>query len=89
MDLIVEFWATWLLLSMLCAGMMHFIAKNKKSDIQPGMATKSEHFSMRTIFLSFRSGEAALFFIVLIIAGFFFLFAVGFSKEISGILPGS
>ena len=68
---------------------MQFVAKNKKSDVQPGMATKSENFSMRMIFLSFRSGEAALFFVVIIITVLFFLFAIGLSKEVSALLPGA
>ncbi len=88
MEFIVEYWPTWLFSSLLLAGLTHFAAKNKKSDIQPGMATKSENFSMTTIFLSFRSGEAALFWLVLIVIVLFFLFAIGFSKEVSSLLPG-
>ena len=88
MDVILEYWTSWLFLSILIAGLMQFIAKNKKSDVQPGMATKSENFSMRTIFLSFKSGEAALFFLVMMMIIFFFLFSIGISKEVSGLLPG-
>jgi hypothetical protein len=88
MAFIIDYWATWLFLAILFAGLMQFVAKNKKSDVQPGMATKSENFSMRMIFLSFRSGEAALFFVVIFMTILFFLFAIGLSKEVSTLLPG-
>ncbi|MBT4287249.1 MAG: hypothetical protein HOD92_07900 [Deltaproteobacteria bacterium] len=89
MAIIIDYWATWLFFAIIFAGLMQFVAKNKKSDVQPGMATKSENFSMRMIFLSFRSGEAALFFVVIIITVLFFLFAIGLSKEVSALLPGA
>lgn len=89
MAFIIDYWATWLFLAILFAGLMQFVAKNKKSDVQPGMATKSENFSMRMIFLSFRSGEAALFFVVIIMTILFFLFSIGLSKEVSTLLPGA
>ncbi len=89
MKIIVDYWATWLILAISFAGLMQFVAKNKKSDVQPGMATKSENFSMKTIFLSFRSGEAALFLVVILITTLFFLFAIGLSKEVSAILPNA
>ena len=88
MAFIIDYWASWLFLAILFAGLMQFVAKNKKSDVQPGMATKSENFSMRMIFLSFRSGEAALFFVVIFMTILFFLFAIGLSKEVSTLLPG-
>jgi hypothetical protein len=88
MAFIIDYWASWLFLAILFAGLMQFVAKNKKSDVQPGMATKSENFSMRMIFLSFRSGEAALFFVVIIMTILFFMFAIGLSKEVSTLLPG-
>ena len=89
MAIIIDYWATWLFFAIIFAGLMQFVSKNKKSDVQPGMATKSENFSMRMIFLSFRSGEAALFFVVIIITVLFFLFAIGLSKEVSALLPGA
>jgi len=89
MAIIIDYWATWLFFTIIFAGLMQFVAKNKKSDVQPGMATKSENFSMRMIFLSFRSGEAALFFVVIIMTILFFLFAIGLSKEVSSLLPGT
>jgi hypothetical protein len=89
MAFIIDYWASWLFLAILFAGLMQFVAKNKKSDVQPGMATKSENFSMRMIFLSFRSGEAALFFVVIFMTILFFLFAIGLSKEVSTLLPGA
>ena len=86
MDVIIEYWSTWLFFSVALAFIMHFVAKNKKSDIQPGMATTSDTFSMKKIFLSFRTGEAALFFQVIIIMGFFSFFAIGFSKKLMSVI---
>ena len=87
MEDIVKLWPTWLLLSFVLTFVLHLWGKNKKTDIQPGMATKSESFSMKTIFFDFSNGEAALFLLVLTITVLFFLFATGFAMEIGNFLP--
>jgi len=68
-------------------GLLQVIAKSRTAEVQPGMATKSDQFSMKTVFLSIRSGEAPLFFTVLGITICFFLFALGFCKELTTMLP--
>ncbi|MDH5560501.1 MAG: hypothetical protein OEY59_06550 [Deltaproteobacteria bacterium] len=88
MELIQEYWYLWLFISAIGWGLLQFIGKNRSNEIQPGMATKSDQFSMKTVFLSFRSGEAQLFFTILSMLFFFFLFAIGLSKQIGLMLPG-
>lgn len=88
-DGVFENWFTWMMVSIGCAVFMQVVAKKTKGDVQPGMATKSDHFSMSTVFLSFKSGEALLFFNVLFITISFFLFTLGFSKLIYSLLPGT
>ncbi len=87
LESISEMWPTWFFVAASVAGLMQFIGKNKKPDIQPGMATKSDHFSMKTVFFSFRSGEAPLFFMVIIITVSFFLFSLGIAKDIGALFP--
>lgn len=82
MDFIQESWMVFLILGLILVGLLQVIAKNRSTDIQPGMATKSDQFSMKTIFLSVRSGEAPLFFSVLGITVFYFLFVLGFCREV-------
>jgi hypothetical protein len=82
MDFIQESWAIFLLCGLILIGLLQVIAKNRTTEVQPGMATKSDQFSMRTVFLSVRSGEAPLFFTVFGVTIFYFLFAVGISRDI-------
>ena len=86
MDVITESWYIWMFLCFFGWGILQFIAKNRVSEIHPGMATKSDQFSMKTVFLSFRGGEASLFFTVLSMLIFFFLFSLGISNKISSII---
>ncbi|NQU65685.1 MAG: hypothetical protein HQ517_15570 [SAR324 cluster bacterium] len=88
MDFIKDSWAGFLLLSFVLVGILQVIAKSRSTEVQPGMATKSDQFSMRTVFLSIRSGEAMLFFTVLSTTISFFFFAIGFSKYVSDVFPG-
>lgn len=87
MEFIHDSMIIWLLCAIALAGMLQLIAKNRPTEVQPGMATKSDQFSMRTVFLSIRSGEAPLFFCVLGVTIFFFLFSIAFAKELEGLLP--
>lgn len=87
MDVIRDSWVGFLFASMMLVGLLQIIAKSRSSDVQPGMATKSDQFSMRTVFLSIRSGEALLFFTVLSITITFFLFALGFCNHLASMLP--
>ncbi len=87
MIFIRESMVIWFLGSVILAALLQIIAKNRPTEVQPGMATKSDQFSMRTVFLSVRSGEAPLFFCVLGITIFFFLFTIAFIKEIGNLLP--
>ncbi|MCP4756591.1 MAG: hypothetical protein GY866_37490 [Proteobacteria bacterium] len=88
MEFIQESWLGFIVSAIILVGFLQIVAKNRTSEVQPGMATKSDQFSMKTVFLSIRSGEAPLFFLVLGITIFFFLFAVGLAREITSILPG-
>ncbi len=87
MEFINESMLIWFFCAVALVGLLQLIAKNRPTEVQPGMATKSDQFSMSTVFLSVRSGEAPLFFCVLAITFFVFLFAIAFSKEIRGLLP--
>ena len=87
MELVHDSMIVWFILAVVLAGFLQLIAKNRPSDVQPGMATKSDQFSMSTVFLSIRSGEAPLFFCVLGITLFFFLFSLAFANKISQLLP--
>ncbi len=88
MELIKDSWVGFLFASMFLMGLLQIIAKSRSTEVQPGMATKSDQFSMRTVFLSIRSGEALLFFTVLAITVTFFLFSIGFCKYLALMLPG-
>lgn len=87
MQLIHDSMIVWFVLAVALAGLLQLIAKNRPTEVQPGMATKSDQFSMSTVFLSVRSGEAPLFFCVLGITIFFFLFSLAFANEIRQLLP--
>lgn len=80
-------WFVWLLISVVGGGLMQFLARNRSTDVQPGMATKSDQFSMRTVFLSFKSGEASLFFTVSLTLASLCMFSIGLAKDIGGLLP--
>lgn len=75
-------WFLWMSMVGVLVMLLRFIGKNRRTEVQPGMATKSDQFSMRTVFLSFRSGEAGLFFTVLGILVNCFLFALALSHEL-------
>lgn len=87
MDIIKDSWVGFLFLSFFLVGLLQIIAKSRSTDVQPGMATKSDQFSMRTVFLSIRSGEAMLFFTVLGITISFFLFSLGICKYVTELFP--
>jgi hypothetical protein len=87
MEFIQESITIWFICCLVLAGVLQIIAKNRTTDVQPGMATKSDQFSMKTVFFSIRSGEAPLFFTVLGITIFFFLFALALCKKFGLIVP--
>jgi hypothetical protein len=87
MVFIQESMIIWFISAAILAGLLQLIAKNRPTEVQPGMATKSDQFSMSTVFFSVRSGEAPLFFCVLGITVFFFLFSIAFSRELRVLLP--
>ncbi|MBU2512859.1 hypothetical protein KJ966_16090 [bacterium] len=87
MEFIHDSMIIWFMCGVALIGLLQIIAKNRPTEVQLGMATKSDQFSMSTIFLSVRSGEAPLFFCVLGITVFFFLFSIAFCREISFLMP--
>lgn len=87
MQVIWDSWVGFLFAGFMLVGLLQIIAKGRTAEVQPGMATKSDQFSMRTVFLSIRSGEALLFFTVLAITITFFLFAMGFSHYAVSLPP--
>lgn len=87
MEFVHDSMLIWFFGAVLLFGILQLIAKNRPTEVQPGMATKSDQFSMSTVFLSVRSGEAPLFFCVLSITFLVFLFAIAFSKELRVLLP--
>ena len=88
MDFIRDSWVGFLFASFFLVGLLQVIAKSRTTEVQPGMATKSDQFSMRTVFLSIRSGEAMLFFTVLCITVSFFFFSLGICKYMIAMFPG-
>ncbi len=87
MDFISDSWVGFLFACFFLVGLLQVIAKSRTTEVQPGMATKSDQFSMRTVFLSIRSGEAMLFFTVLFITVSFFLFSLGICKYMIAMFP--
>jgi len=79
-------WFLWMASAGLFVMLLRFLGRNRHSEVQPGMATKSDQFSMKTVFLSFRSGEASLFFTVMIILTNCCLFSVAVAREMSVLL---
>ncbi len=88
MDFIQDSWVGFLFVGFFLVGLLQIIAKSRTTEVQPGMATKSDQFSMKTVFLSIRSGEAMLFFTVLAITICFFLFSLGICKYMIAMFPG-
>ena len=87
MDYLQESWIGFFVTGFVLVGLLQLVAKSRTTEVQPGMATKSDQFSMSTVFLSFRSGEAPLFFTVLSITICFFLFSLGLARDIVSIFP--
>ncbi|GEM_PF-1518440 len=87
MVFIQDSWVGFLFMSFFLVGLLQIIAKSRTTEVQPGMATKSDQFSMRTVFLSIRSGEAMLFFTVLFITISFFFFSLGICKYMIAMIP--
>ena len=85
LDTIHNSWFLWLAGVISLTILLRMLAKSRRTEVQPGMATKSDQFSMRTVFLSFRSGEAALFFTVLLILVGCLLFSVSLARELVSI----
>ena len=86
-ETIVENWALWVIGASLGAMILQFLTKTRSTEVQPGMATTSDEFSMRAVFLSFRSGEAGLFFTVLWMLICVFCFSIVVAKHFGTILP--
>lgn len=87
MEFIIDSWPLWFMLVLTGVACMKLLGNNRGSEVHPGMATTSEDFSMKSTFLSFRSGEAALFFTALFTMACFALLAISLSKSISGLFP--
>lgn len=87
MEKIQEYWVFWMFGIALGFTMMQLFAKSRNQDVQPGMATRSDDFSMRSTFLNFQSGEAALFFTVLATLICCFLFSVALARNVMDALP--
>ncbi len=77
----------WLLGGALGALLLQFLGKTRSNEVQPGMATKSDEFSMKGVFFSFKSGEASLFFTVIWILVCFFCFSIAIATHIGDSLP--
>ena len=82
MNFLLSTWILWFIISMGCLVLLGMLGKNRKTEVMSGMATTSEQFSMKTVFFSFRKGEADMFFTVLCATISFFLFSMGFVTEI-------
>ncbi|MDX2471017.1 MAG: hypothetical protein QNL04_10625 [SAR324 cluster bacterium] len=88
-DTIVNNWFLWLIGGSLGGLLLQFIGKTRSTEVQPGMATKSDEFSMKAVFFSFRSGEASLFLTVTWVLVCFYCFAVALATHIADALPGT
>jgi len=84
---IVENWLLWLVGSGLGIVLLQFLGKTRTTEVQPGMATKSDEFSMKGVFFSFKSGEAGLFFTVVVILICVFCFSIVIAKHFGTIIP--
>ena len=86
--LITEAWMIWITGIVVGLAFLNFLGKNRRTDVHPGMATTSETFSMKSIFLNFNSGEASLFFTSIAILGMFYCLALGIARGLTSLLPG-
>ncbi len=84
---IVDSWMFWLTGAVAGTILLQFLGKTRSTEVQPGMATKSDEFSMRGVFFSFRSGEAGLFLTVVWVQVCVFCFAIVIAKHFGSILP--
>lgn len=87
MQYIQENWMLWLFGLIAGFTALQLLAKGRTQDVQPGMATRSDEFSMKTIFFSFKSGEASLFFTVLWLLGNSFFFSIAIAKNVFDAMP--
>ena len=84
---IIDNWMLWVTGAALGTALLQFLGKTRSTEVQPGMATKSDEFSMRAVFFSFRSGEAGLFFTVVVVLICVFCFSIVVAKHFGTILP--
>ena len=84
---IIDSWFLWLIGGTAGFLLLQFAGKTRATTVEPGMATKSDEFSMKGVFFSFRSGEASLFLTVTWILVCFFFFSIGIAKHFGQILP--
>ena len=88
-ETIVQNWFLWLIGAALGGLVLQFIGKTRTTAVEPGMATKSDEFSMKAVFFSFRSGEASLFLTVTWVLVCVFCFSLALAKHIASALPGT
>ena len=72
-----EYWPMWLLLFIAGTILMRVLGKNRTREQDREMATTSEQFSMKSVFFSYKRGEAVLFFTIAGATVSFFLFVLG------------
>jgi len=87
MELIWDSWPTWFVGVFLGIALFKFLGNHRTAEVHPGMATSSEDFSMKSTFLHFRGGEAALFFTSLLTMGSFLLFSLSVARIFMDLFP--
>lgn len=82
MQLFRESWVFWFFLHLVFVTAMRYLGNSRSSEVDAGVATSSDQFSMKTVFFNFRRGEADLFLIAFLVIGSFFFFSLGFISDL-------
>lgn len=75
-------WIFWLVVSISCLVILKIRSRNRIKDVDKKLATSSDQFSMKTVFFSFKRGEADVFLLILLSMIAFLFFSLGFISDI-------
>jgi len=83
MDLLADTWVLWIILTIVCVGLVWFSRQNK--NIDTSFVSSADEFSIKTVLLGFKKGEGDLFLGYIGAIIFFSLFLAGFTRWITTI----
>lgn len=83
MEFLADTWIMWLILTMVCLGLVFLNRQNRR--FETGFITSAEEFSIKTVLFGLRRGEGDLFIGYLLAIFFFSLFVAGFVRWIATI----